>query len=212
MKNAYSDFCAEIKKLGVRLEDIKYVVITHAHADHVGFLKELIKDVSPTVIYDPRQKNRLEAGKNNMDVYISSFVGLIGSKYTTAFVDKYQCFPAVNTDSFVSYETDPLSKYGISFIPLGGHTNGDLAVKAGSDLFCGDICMNVYPSVKHCPVWLENKFNLLKSWDTILSNREIATVYPSHGKFFDVKELVKDREYWRDKGVFKLFKTKKNIY
>lgn len=206
----YKSFCDSLKKLGVRKEEIKYVVLTHAHADHAGFLRELLKDVRPTVVFHPGQTVRLEAGKNNLDVYVSSFVTLIGSWYTAAFVDKYQCFPSVKTDSFVPYTENPLAAYGVELIPLSGHTDSDLAVKAGSNLFCGDICANVFPSSKRFPMWLENKYALLKSWEAILSDHEIATVYPAHGKPFDVKELVKDMEYWRGKGVFKLFKKKKN--
>ncbi len=211
-KKDYRHFRDNLLELRIRLDEIKYVIITHAHADHVGFLKQLIDDASPTVIFNPKQAMRLEAGKNNMNVFVSTFFGLLGSRYTTTFVDKYQCFPSVKTDTFVPYTAHPLAEYGFSFIPLSGHTDADLAIKVGSDLFCGDICMNVFPATKHCPVWLENKFELMKSWETILSDHEIATIYPAHGKAFDLKELSKDLAYWRDKGVFKLFKTKKNIY
>lgn len=206
----YADFCAELRKLGVKKEEIKYLILTHAHSEHAGFLRELLTEIHPVVIFNPKQKSRLEAGKNNLDVYVSNFISLIVGWCSAAFVDKYQCFPSVKTASFVSYEKNPLSAYGIEFIPLTGHTDADLAVKVGSNLFCGDICTNKAPATRHFPVWLENKYALLKSWETILSNHEIATVYPSRGKPFDVKELIKDIEYWRGKGVFKLFKKKKN--
>lgn len=206
----YDKFLSSLKSFGVKKEDIKYVVITHAHSEHVGFLRQLIRDVKPTVIFHPGQKNRLEAGKNNTDVYVST----LGSYFTvllqSTFVDKYQCFPSVKTASFVSYEDNPLADYGIEFIPLKGHTDADLAVKAGSDLFCGDICASIDPTSKRFPMRLENKFELIKSWEKLVSDREIATIYPGHGKPFDAKELKTNLEYWRSKGVFKLYKKKKN--
>lgn len=206
----YPKFCEKLQKLGVRKEEIKYVVLTHAHSDHVGFLKEMLADISPKVIFHPAQKARLEAGKNNIDVYVSNFPSLIGTWGSLTFVDKTQCFPAIKTESFIPYEQNPLTEYGIEFIPLAGHTDADLAIKVGSMLFCGDICMNAFPASAHFPLWLENKYVLLENWEKILSLPDVATVYPSHGKPFDVKELRKDIEVWRTKGVFKLFKKKKN--
>lgn len=206
----YKKFLELLTKNGKKKEDIKYVVVTHAHADHVGFLKELINDVHPTVIYRPEQRARLEAGKNDLNTYVSTFIGLMSSKVTATFVDKYQCFPAVKCDKFVPYTENPLAEYGVEFLALDGHTDADLAVKVGSNLYCGDIFMNGFPSSHKFPLWVLNKFRLVSSWETVLKKKEIATVYPCHGKPFDLVEIHKDIEYWRDKGVFKLFKSKKN--
>lgn len=204
----YSAFLSRLASHGIRKEKIKYVVVTHAHAGHAGFLKQLISDVHPVVIYHPDQKKRLEAGKNDLDTYVSTFIALIFSKATTAFVDKYHCFPAVKCDDFVPYFDNPLSQYGVELLPLSGHTDADLAVKYGSNLFCGDIFSNAPASSRHFPFWVLNKFRLVTSWEHILADKEIATIYPSHGKPFDISLVKKDVEYWRAKGVFKLFKSK----
>lgn len=206
----YAEFLSLLKAKSLKKEDIKYVIVTHAHADHVGFLKKLIADVKPTVIYHPGQKKRLEAGKNDLNTYVSTFIALISSKITTAFVDKYQCFPAVKCDDFVPYYENPLASYGVEFLPLSGHTDADLAVKYGGNLFCGDIFMNCFPASHRFPLWVLNKFRLVTSWEEILTHKEIATVYPSHGKPFDLVSINKDVEYWKTKGVFKLFNSKKN--
>jgi len=206
----YDDFIEKLNKLGRKKEEIKFVIITHAHSDHVGFLKRLIETVQPTVIYHPGQKARLEAGKNDLDTYISTFIALIGSKITATFVDKYQCFPAVKCDKFIPYYNNPLADYGVEFIALAGHTDADLAVKFGSGLYCGDLFMNCTPALHKFPLWVKNKFVLVSSWEEILKHKEIAVVYPSHGKPFNLAETKKDLEYWRDKGVFKLFKSKTN--
>ena len=206
----YPAFCKALEKNGIKKEEIKYVIITHAHADHAGFLKEMLEEISPVVIYNPLQKPRLEAGKNNCEVFVPGLMIQITSKISAAMVDKMQCYPSLNTENFVSYEENPLAEFGIEFIPLNGHTEGDLAVKVGSDLFCGDVCMSSLKSTHHFPLWLEDKFALLRSWETILEQKEVATIYPGHGKPFDIKLLVKDLEYWRDKGVMPLNSRNKN--
>ncbi len=208
-KWSYESFVTSMKKMGVSLEKIKYLVLTHIHADHAGFAKELLKNYPEIkLIYNEKGKPRLEAGKNDMNVYISSLTNLFLSYASVIFVDKTQCFPAVFTDNVLDYKTQPLSEYGIEFIELSGHTSADLAVKYQDMLFCGDICMNGIPSTKHFPLWLENKFEVIKSWEKIIDMKDIKTLYPAHGKPFDKTELSKYIEYWRVKGVFKLFKKK----
>ena len=208
----YADFREKMQKEGLDIQKIKYIVITHAHADHVGFLKEMLEDVHATIIYHPDQAPRLNAGKNDCNVYISNFPVLISSKIVTLspFVDKSQCYPALDVSGYVSYEENPLAEYGVEFVPLVGHTAADLCVKVGSDFFCGDVFGNAFFSTHHFPTWIEDKFALIRSWEKVIEMRDIVTIYPGHGKPFPAKKLEKDLEYWKEKGVFPLQKKKKN--
>jgi len=40
----FNRFCKRLKEHGIALEEIKFIFITHAHDDHVGFLNELIRN------------------------------------------------------------------------------------------------------------------------------------------------------------------------
>jgi len=205
-KNEYGKFLTALKKAGIPLEKIKYLVLTHAHADHAGFAKALLNDTNATLIYNEKAKARLEAGKNNMDVYVSSFTNLMLSKLSVTFVHKTQVYPAVFYDKVLSPKTQALSDFGIEFMELAGHTDADLAVKYNGRLFIGDIAMSRFPASRRFPMWLENKFELLKSWDKILQTEGVDELYPGHGKPFPKSDLAKKAEFWRDKGVLKLFK------
>ena len=208
----YADFKKKLTELGIPLGNVKYVVITHAHADHVGFLKEMLEEIQPTVVYHPDQAPRLRAGKNDCNVYISNYPVWLSSKLVTIsyFVDKSQCYPALDTSTFVPYTENPLAEYGIELIPLVGHTAADLCVKADGDFFCGDVFGNAFFSTHRFPTWIEDKFALIRSWEQVVDRKDIVTVYPGHGKPFPAKILPKDLEYWRDKGVLPLQKKKKN--
>lgn len=208
----YPKFLKALEANGVELKDIKYLVITHAHADHVGFAKEFLKDNPCKVVFNPKAGVRLEAGKNNTETYVATFGGLVVSRAEAAFIDKYFCFPAVNTENFIPADVQPLAKEGVTFICLAGHTDADLVMKIGDALFCGDICSNAYPGYRCAPAWMENKFELVKSWQTILSDPEIKTVYPGHGKPFEINKLRKNLDFWHSRGVFKLFKRKNNQF
>lgn len=208
----YAAFCKKLAEIGVDKQQIEYLVITHAHADHVGFLKEMLAECHPTVIFHPDQAPRLQAGKNDCNVYISNFPVLLSSKIVTLspFVDKSQCYPSLDTSSFVPYTENPLAPFGIELIPLVGHTAADLCVKVGSDFFCGDVFGNAFFSTHHFPTWIEDKFSLIASWEQFLELKDVITVYPGHGKPFAAKVIEKDLAYWRDRGVFPLQKKKKN--
>lgn len=207
-KKSFPKFLENLKIENIPLEKIKYVFITHVHADHTGFLRELLEKTDAMLIYNDKGKPRMEAGKNNLHVYVSSLTNLFTSYISIAFVDKTQCFPSVRTDKYINWSEQPLKDYGIELIELGGHTVSDVGLKIGSDFFCGDVCMNGIGSVRYYPCWCENKFALMKSWEKIIANKEIVTIYPGHGKPFNKEELVKALPYWKERGVIALFRKK----
>ncbi len=204
----YKAFKEKLAENKIGLDAIKYVVITHMHADHVGFLKALLSETKPLLIYDAGDKIRLEAGKNNLNTYVSRFEYLIASYITMASFEKTQCFPAVFYDNYADAKTQPLSAYGVEFIFLKGHSERDLCIKIEDKLFCGDVCMNGIGSSKCAPMWIYDKYALLDSWKQILKSG-VQTLYPGHGKPIDVAELNKALVFWRTRGVFRLFKNKR---
>ena len=208
-KGELNKFLADLKLHGIAMEQIKYLIITHMHADHVGFARDLLRLTGAELIYDVNDKLRLEAGKNNMKTYVPGLFSLISSKISTMFVERTQTFPAVFYDNYADAKTQPLSDYGIEFIFLSGHTECDLCVKFEDKLFCGDICMNGILATKHAPLWISNKFNMLDSWRTIRRSDDIKIIYPSHGKPFAASELDKCIDYWKNKGVLPLFSHSK---
>ena len=200
-------FLKKMEEKGITNEQIKYIVITHMHADHTGFLKEMLELTNAQLIYDVRDKQRLEAGKNNLNTYISRFDYLVISKVSAAMVDLMQSFPAVFYDNYVDARTQPLEEYGIRFLALEGHTEHDLCVRFEDKIFCGDLCMRGFGSSKYAPMWIYNKYQLLDSWQTLLSCEE-PYLYPVHGDPFPRTKLQKSIDFWRDRGVFKLYPKK----
>jgi metallo-beta-lactamase class B len=57
---------ANIKALGFKLGDVKYLIETHAHIDHVGGLARLKKDTGAIVVASAADRNALENGVHDV--------------------------------------------------------------------------------------------------------------------------------------------------
>lgn len=196
-------FWKRLAEKKIEPKDIKYVFLTHHHADHAGYLASVLKKTGAQLISAEGNRLRLAAGKNDMQTYVSSFGMLILSKLSVAFVGLTQCFPPVTAEA-ISPTDQPLEKYGITFKVLKGHTECDVVMQAGEKLFCGDLLMSGAGASKHAPIWIKNKFEMVKSWEKIQKMPGIKTIYPGHGKPFSVSVLPDAIKVWKDRGALSL--------
>ena len=60
----YPDYRTALGKLGIDLRDIKYLFLTHHHDDHAGFLNEISRDCSLTIIAHEQAQALLMTGKS----------------------------------------------------------------------------------------------------------------------------------------------------
>jgi glyoxylase-like metal-dependent hydrolase (beta-lactamase superfamily II) len=200
----YPKFLKALKRLKLSVAQIKYLILTHPHADHAGFAQRLLDESGATLICSENALPRVQIGENNYNAYASSKLSLFLSKFSIANPNKFQKFPPVKTENFISPLTQPLKQFGIEFIEFKGHTEADLAIKVDKKLFIGDIAMNGFPSKNNLPLWLENKESLIESWKKILTMPEITTLYPVHGKPFVKDVLQKSLPQLENTCVFQL--------
>lgn len=100
---------ANIRKLGFKLKDVKYLIETHAHYDHVGGMAKLKKDTGATFVASHGDRWALQHGRHDGQTNY-------GVKY----------FPAVKVDRAVA-DGDTLSLGGVTMAAhlTPGHTRGD---------------------------------------------------------------------------------------
>lgn len=198
----YKGFIRQAKKKKIDLNSIRYLVITHVHADHVGFAQKLLQETNAKLILVQEDKERALRGKNVEDVFISRRDYWLLSKCSVALSHYTQEFPPVTAES-IDPLTQPLAEYGMTFSLLHGHTSNDLCLRIGDDLYCGDICMSGAGAANHSPMWIENNDLLVQSWEEILASG-VKTIYPAHGKPFTTQTLAACLEKQRGRKVYKL--------
>lgn len=196
-REQFESFEKILKKKGIALEDIKYVFITHAHDDHVGFLNQLLEKTNAKVILNPESVERLKAGQNFFEGGCSGIMAWTFCQLMKLFGKGEHRFQPVDVPEryiLITEETQPDIEKMLSakIITLPGHTKDSIGLLFdNSVLFCGDAAMNGIPGRNHVIIWIEDLNEYKASWQK-MTNLEFKKVYPSHGKPFAKEQLIKD--------------------
>lgn len=196
----YNRFCKKLKEHGISFDEIKYIFITHAHDDHVGFLNELIRNTNAKLIMHSESPERLKVGHNNFNggcpnLLAKFFFGIM----SLVGIGKH-VFPVVKVDNDTllwNGENQFFKEMGIELeiISLPGHTIDLIGLLTDDGiLLCGDASMNGFPSIKRNIIWIENLVDYKESWDKMIES-SAKEIYPSHGAPFPKKDLIKYRDY-----------------
>jgi glyoxylase-like metal-dependent hydrolase (beta-lactamase superfamily II) len=205
----FDKFARKLLKNGLRMSDIKYIFLTHAHDDHAGFLGELLDATSATLILHRDAVERLKKGQNSFEGGCTSQKALSFCKVLALFGKGKHLFPPIDVSGkaiTVAQDDQTFMKLGIEakVLLLPGHTVDSigLLLKDGV-LFCGDAAMNGPTMTARHPIWLENLEEHRKTWDTIITSGA-KTIYSGHGKPFPAADLKRFRHYLDDKKLYPL--------
>ena len=179
------DLVRELEAAGCKPGDLKLIIITHGHLDHNGntaYLREK---------YDA--KVAMHSGDSVMTESGDMFRGVKG--LTVAIIKIL--LPLMGMSRYDSFKPDiiledghDLSEFGFDarVLHVPGHSKGSIGIlTTGSDLFCGDILGNTGKPEKTTIV--DNSAELDASVER-LKVLEIETVYPGHGKPFQMDQYA----------------------
>lgn len=191
------------------LSALRYILITHHHDDHVGFLNELIAATDATVLLHPLALQYIAAGKNNQPpgAGYSSFPGSLFGRLKKDFSFPPVQIPADRLRVVAPEQDQVFEDLGLPFriLFLPGHTDDSIGVflPESGVLFCGDAAMNAVISVARHTIWIDDAAQFGKSWDTMLSHSP-GMIYPSHGSPFKAGDLVRYRHYLDNRELIQL--------
>jgi len=182
-----------LDQLSIEPKEIKLIILTHAHWDHIASVRDIKKITEAELALHYTEREWLETTKPPMPPGITLWGKVLGS--ILKIVLPSIKIPFAKLDKEISNEGFSLVDYGINgkVIHTPGHSPGSVSIVLDSgDAFVGDLAMNGFPlrSGPGLPIF-GNDINLIKeSWTKILKS-DIKTVYPAHGKPFPAEVMRK---------------------
>jgi len=178
--------------LGLHPRDIRLIVATHGHADHVGSLQALKKQTRAKVAIHQADSHLVRSGIVVVPPAVTAWGTFLSLFFKVlAFLGRFE---PVEPEIIIEGERS-LKEFGIpgKIIPTPGHTPGSLSVILDSgEAFVGDLAVNSWPLEMGLgiPALAENVSEIYKSWEKLLS-AGATTIYPAHGKPFPAELLRK---------------------
>lgn len=155
---------------------IKYIVLTHAHGDHMGALKEVYEYAKCPVLVHENDYDML-IGK--VESY-SKFQGV-------ALQDLSKCEIVKVRDGF----TFRVGSLNFEVIHTPGHTSGGICLleKTSASLFTGDTIF--YDCYGRCDLATASFDEMVNSIKKIFNRFEHIIIYPGHGKSTNIDNAKK---------------------
>ncbi len=193
MPGEFNKLSKGLKNIGTNPQEIKALVITHCHWDHIGCTKEIKDLTGAKVVVQQYEKNTIETGELAMPPGVTRWGKIFGA-FVNNWSKKFTIEPS-EVDIVIGEEDYPLEEFGIKgkivFTP--GHSPGSISVVLDSgDAFVGDMAMNGLPLTigPNLPIFAEDMSVLKNSWRKLI-DMGVKKIYPAHGKPFPVEKLMK---------------------
>jgi len=186
-RNTYKKFKKELKKLAVKVSQIKYVFLTHHHGDHTGFLKKLIEESEASLIVHRKALPFLAEGRNNSEM--TGNTGLIRLlmrlRLTIGFATVNEAVIPNQKAIILEDDNNELLRatgFAAKIITLPGHTGDSMAlVFDDGRAFVGDAAMNRCHLLNpgFYPLVAEDCLQIRTSWIKLL-NEGAKELFVSH--------------------------------
>lgn len=167
----------QIEKLDVKVE---YIVITHAHGDHIGALEEIQKYTKAKIIVHKKEYNALISKEENY----SDILGVEKQNLNENEI--------ITVENGYSFKVENLD---FEIIHTPGHTSGCICIyeKNSDKLFTGDTIFS--DCYGRCDLLTGNFDDMVNSLKTLFERfKDEMTIYPGHekiAKMSTVKKYIK---------------------
>ncbi len=161
------------------LEDIRMIVLTHTHYDHVGGLREIVDRTRARVLVHTAEAGFLSRGFTPFPRGTGPFskgLALLGRTVLSKTGRYAPVFPDIVIDQSLD-----LGPYGIQghIVPTPGHTAGSVSILFEESALVGDTLFHV-PPWRIYPPFADDETALAASWQNLLET-DCRIFYPAHG-------------------------------
>jgi len=177
-----------LREAGCRPGDLKLIIITHGHLDHVGNTAYLRDTYGAKVAMHRGDCGIVESGDMFVDAKGGVMIGVVGLLMKVLGLSDYERF----VPDMLLEDGQDLSAHGLdaTIIHFPGHSRGSIGVlAAGGDLFCGDLLVNTAKPAKNTLIDDPDEYEASVAR---LGTLEIKTVYPGHGRPFQMEQFMED--------------------
>jgi glyoxylase-like metal-dependent hydrolase (beta-lactamase superfamily II) len=205
-----------LAKAGIRLEEIKYLVLTHHHDDHAGFLNDLTRDTQITIIAHEKAKDLLRTGKNDKTRgggYINHFIKWVADikmRFDPRWTLTFPPFELRPHDILISEDDNQLLRQigiGGKLLYTPGHCIDHISVVLDTgQVFCGDAASSflLWAGLKYSTLFMTDMEESYRSWQKMLDAGG-NLVYPAHGRPFPASKLQENMGKIRTGQLVKFF-------
>lgn len=196
--NKYQDFVKKLQKAAISVKDINYILLTHHHDDHAGFVTELKKDSNAAIIVHQKALPFLEQGRSEEESKPLNFcTSALLSVFSIFHKFVYPPLEKIRKEDIILVEDDfdilerELDIDGV-ILHTPGHTKDSISVVLDDgSAFVGDVAMNFFNfcRIKYRPIVVQNLEEVFTSWEKILDHGA-KKIYPAHGKPFSAERLL----------------------
>lgn len=186
--NKRKDLETELERAGCTPGNLELIILTHGDFDHTGNSAYISKKFGSKIAMHSDDSGMVENGnmfwnRKKANVFtrtaVNALLGILGLK-----PDRFK--PDISID-----EGDDLSKYGFDagVLHVPGHSKGSIGIlTTEGDFFCGDLLENTDKPAS-CSI-IDDPMDFNVSIEK-LGKVKINTVYPGHGKPFQMALLTK---------------------
>jgi len=160
--------------------DLKLIIVTHSHHDHVGSLAEVKEHFGAQVLVHENEAVFLRTGITSFPRG-TNIIAKTSTWISNAFLNKACRYRPLEPEILIAGDVD-LSEYGMNVSILGtpGHTAGSISVIVDNDkALVGDTVFNLFSTIVY-PPWADDVEKLQGSWRKLL-DKGCRVFYPAHG-------------------------------
>lgn len=178
-KTIIIDPCIDVKTLKkYNVNNVKAILITHGHIDHIIFLEQLVKEYKCKVYLTKKCLEKVYDDNLNLSIMFNYPLNIEKG------IIEYQ----IITDNQVI-----IDELNVKCITTPGHTDCSVCFLLDNDLFTGDTLF--HRSVGRTDFPTGNSLELRNSLKKILSFNKNFTIYPGHDSISTIEE-EKQKNYY----------------